>query len=543
MKDTCLSPFYKYLLKQWFVNNNTLSDEQQFKEVTQDNTSELSRILNQRKRSIWEKTKLLQDLSEEEYLEKITEYLAQDISCGLCMECQQCEYQYWNELKKITSNIAEEGGMRERSLYLLPDYIRQLLEQSERPVEIYSNYRKREQKQFQEYNYLLMLKGLSSSTPLLLNYADNTNMYSGGGFYLRWNGKGIVIDPGYQFVKNMQEYGITVMDIDAVIITHEHLDHAYDMRLLDDLHYNLASYRNNMRKQWQKDEFEYHIEKDKHKIVWFLDEISYNQALLFQNSGSGFQKDYNTLICINPKKMNSIPIIDGISLHVFRTAHEERKEAAGENGKEKIGKGKVSNEEKPTKKDEKKKEFLKHTFGFVLECVKEKGDMWIGYTSDTSLKDGVYTNMYSALKKCHIIIANISGIYEDEVLLKPNKDKSRHLGYFGCYRILHDIAADKDAESPIRYMLLSEFSNQISDIRFGVSKYMQEEIKKTVKRYQRQRVPVILPAEIGLKIELDDLKVKCSICHRYAEEVKVLKACGENKKMQYVCKECIYSSE
>ena len=80
-----------------------------------------------------------------------------------------------------------------------------------------------------------MLKGMSSSTPAMLNNIFDTNDYVGGGFYLNWNGYGVAIDPGYSFVHNLHHYGLSVLDVQAVIITHEHIDHNNDMRLLDDL--------------------------------------------------------------------------------------------------------------------------------------------------------------------------------------------------------------------------------------------------------------------------------------------------------------------
>jgi len=40
-----------------------------------------------------------------------------------------------------------------------------------------------------------------------------------------WNKKGIVIDPGYDFVQNFYEEGYSIGDINAVIVTHTHPDH------------------------------------------------------------------------------------------------------------------------------------------------------------------------------------------------------------------------------------------------------------------------------------------------------------------------------
>ena len=47
----------------------------------------------------------------------------------------------------------------------------------------------------------------------------------GGGYLLRWNGKGIIIDPGFNFLENLDDWGYSLQDIDAIFLTHSHIDH------------------------------------------------------------------------------------------------------------------------------------------------------------------------------------------------------------------------------------------------------------------------------------------------------------------------------
>lgn len=47
----------------------------------------------------------------------------------------------------------------------------------------------------------------------------------GGCYYIIWNHKGIVVDPGFDFVKVFDRQSRTLEDIDAVIVTHDHPDH------------------------------------------------------------------------------------------------------------------------------------------------------------------------------------------------------------------------------------------------------------------------------------------------------------------------------
>lgn len=359
--------------------------------------------LAERKKDIWEKTRLVLQQDSLGQRDMLQELLKQTVQCDLCFVCQNCEVKYWNALNEILLDEESHDSEPYKSEFLIPEEIKELLRQRERPVDIYiENYRHRI---FDERNILVMLKGFSSSTPILLNYAHNTNFYSGGGFYIRWNGVGIAVDPGYLFVQNLQDYGLNVLDIDVVIITHEHIDHSSDMRILDDLHYNAASNYTETIDRWDEEHSAVsRVEKEKHKIKWYMDSVTCEEAVLLAKKESGFDGKYNQLHCINiadedslllEKKFQgyaevvsdrTVKISEEINLHIFRTAHEQYKEDGND-------------------------KFFLHTFGCTFECGTDiETKRVIGYTSDTSLQEDVYMAMKELLSQCHIIIANISGI-------------------------------------------------------------------------------------------------------------------------------------
>ena len=75
-------------------------------------------------------------------------------------------------------------------------------------------------------NKLKIIRKWNSSTPL---YSQAPSL--GGGYYLtlkdsRGETKGIVIDPGYNFMEIFREQCLGILDIDAIIITHDHDDHS-----------------------------------------------------------------------------------------------------------------------------------------------------------------------------------------------------------------------------------------------------------------------------------------------------------------------------
>lgn len=57
----------------------------------------------------------------------------------------------------------------------------------------------------------------------------------GGGYLLIWNGRGVAIDPGFDFVANLYDQGYSLDDVDMIVITHAHPDHDDDLIALTSL--------------------------------------------------------------------------------------------------------------------------------------------------------------------------------------------------------------------------------------------------------------------------------------------------------------------
>lgn len=96
----------------------------------------------------------------------------------------------------------------------------------------------------------MFLRRWNSYTPLLttIEQVRSTKEDVGGGFFIRWHGMGIVVDPGIDFIRNLYntEWGaFSIADIDAIIVSHFHLDHMADVLPLLDLIYR-------HRREWSK---------------------------------------------------------------------------------------------------------------------------------------------------------------------------------------------------------------------------------------------------------------------------------------------------
>lgn len=78
-------------------------------------------------------------------------------------------------------------------------------------------------------NYFVVLKRYNSFTPALPRPLQCKDQSRGGGYFLRWQGKGIAIDPGFNFIQNLDVIGLSIGNIDAIILTHGHNDHYIDI--------------------------------------------------------------------------------------------------------------------------------------------------------------------------------------------------------------------------------------------------------------------------------------------------------------------------
>jgi len=83
-------------------------------------------------------------------------------------------------------------------------------------------------------NYLQILRHLNSYTPIRNNFI---NLSRGGGYYLNIENIGIVIDPGYNFIKNFIGTNHKFYEIDKVFISNAHIDNAGDIEAILSLLY------------------------------------------------------------------------------------------------------------------------------------------------------------------------------------------------------------------------------------------------------------------------------------------------------------------
>ena len=305
-------------------------------------------------------------------------------------------------------------------------------------------------------NILKIFRKWNSSTPLF-----SQGMSQGGGYYLTLKNshketKGIVIDPGYNFLDIFREHRLGILDIDAIIITHDHDDHSEALEGILSL---VAKYN------------DYKIQGASKVIDIFG---SPGVMLKYQGLFNKTDKDGNNEI--NFKLMipgNSITEVNGASLMekygftlaVNQAYHPEL----------------WTNQES--------------SVGVTIETNLhyKNHPLKIGITGDTRYEPYI-GNQYHEVQ---LLLMNIGTIEKEEgITLRA------HLGLFGCINLLKEARISKNILA-----ILTEFGEEFRGRRKVVSKIIELWAQPMESHLYNDEFRVI-PADLNLEINLTDLGIK-----------------------------------
>lgn len=88
-------------------------------------------------------------------------------------------------------------------------------------------------------NALYVLQGNDQSDQLIPHLLTHEAYRTTGGFYIRWNGKGVVINPGKRFLEHFHRQGLHIRDIHYVVVTGEEPSTYSDIEEIYSLNYQL----------------------------------------------------------------------------------------------------------------------------------------------------------------------------------------------------------------------------------------------------------------------------------------------------------------
>lgn len=393
---------------------------------------------------------------------------------------------YENEINNATEELGKTGSWNYKFDFEDADYTIQMHINKE--ATMYSAYDEEyavRDFKLQNRSFLTILKGYSSSTPFFypaLRERFHNIPIKGGGIYIKWNGTGIVIDPGINFMENLHSVGLSIKDIDIIIVTHNHIDHNGDLATIDDLAAQL----------------------DKKDIALYMDKKTEKE---FSGRLINFAEEnrHGLDLRLNPYLEFSVGSKNDIHIKVIPTQHILKDD------------GSYATNETYAVKITLKENDIKKTV--------------IGITSDT-----IYFNELSeAFIDCDYIIANISETDQNDYLKKIPKQK--HLGYSGCLNLIRQCNAKGKsgklhtivAGNP-RY-IISEFWAGKGDVRKELVRRLREEAS----------YDYIYPGDIGMFFFLDQPTFLCGLCgcEQSLERLNVIRPGLEYSPFSNVCDECI----
>lgn len=334
-----------------------------------------------------------------------------------------------------------------------------------------------------EDNFFMVLRRWNSYTPTMITDTD-ANM--GGGYFLYWNGKGVAIDPGFDFLENLFKNRLKISHIDAVIITHAHIDHCVDFEPILTLIYEYNDRRKKDGNPLKRIDVYANLGALKKFLGWIhlnepVEKSQINRIIPLERGMRYNLEDYN------------------IKLTATKADHPE-----------------------VLSKD--------YAIGLILDLYDNNEPiMKIGYTSDTKCSK----NIGEQYEGVDILVTHLGSINEDD--FKPDDEKEgideNHLMLTGVISTIY--------KSKAKLAIVSEFGEELGIHRLSLVEAINSVFSKHGCR--------CITGDIGLKVDLQDLKIKCCYCSNLINYENIVERIKDKKisekRIEYVCPECIKTQE
>lgn len=303
-------------------------------------------------------------------------------------------------------------------------------------------------------NILKTLHKWNSSSPLF-----SSNVSQGGGYLMTLRNHigavhSIAIDPGYDFIDIFRDMDLSIADLDAMIVTHDHDDHTESIEAILSL---LAKYND-------------HVTKDKAKVIDIFGSpgVMLKYQGLFNALDPWGNREVHFKLLIPGSRVDHIGPVSlkekyGCVLHPVQAFHQEL----------------WTHEESAV--------------GIVIETEMLDGNndpIRIGITGDTRYESGIGHEY----KGCQALLLNIGSLEKEEGKMLP-----QHLGLLGCINMI------KEARPKIA--ILTEFGEEFRGKRATVSSVM-EDWAMPMEGLMEKELFRVMPADINFELRLSDLNVK-----------------------------------
>lgn len=350
-------------------------------------------------------------------------------------------------------------------------------------------------------NALFVLNGWDKNLSIELDAPQQANTQglifteqtrkSTGGLFLRWNGKGIVINPGAGFLNHFHGQGFSLQDIHAVVVTQDHYSAYADIKAIYELNNKLNK-----------------LGGDLQIIHYYLNQRAYQEltTVLKPNFKQARNTVHSLELFIDSPDVEKIEISDDIVLHYFLASSQEPLYKQG------AGKGEQQ---------------ARTTLGVRLELRSSSLDRTptrLGYVSGAAWSPLLAHH----LGVCEVLVAGFGNTSPTDYTKTGYQEDS--LGYHGTYSLLEEIAP--------RLFVSTEFGGREGDIRLEAIKKLRQDIAACGRKAPQETT--VIPGDIGLYIDLKALKVQCSVTHAYIEpqNISIAKSTDSFGRLLYLSPSC-----
>jgi tetratricopeptide (TPR) repeat protein len=320
-----------------------------------------------------------------------------------------------------------------------------------------------------------------------------------GGIYVRWKGKGIVINPGQGFLQHFHKQGLHIRDIDFVIVTDDNSKNYAEAKDIYDLTYQLNK-----------------ISSDLQIIQYYFSQKAFQD--LSRILKPHFKQERHILhsleLFLDSPDVEKIDLAEGIILNYFRTG--SRHPLGSSLPKE----DKIS----PSSSG----------LGIRLDLKAPSNST----SEDSSVKLG-YLCAYAAwnpllahyLGHCNLVVTGFGNTTPQD--FNRLSYHPEFLGYYGNLTLLE--------ETNPTLFLIGEFGGREGDIRLEAIKKIKQDHSARAAKTSRP-LAAILPADVGLCLNLNALQVKCSITQTWVNphHIKVIKTIDAFGSLKYLSPSCFY---
>lgn len=329
--------------------------------------------------------------------------------------------------------------------------------------------------------------------PLEVSLLTKHSRVSSGGYFLRWNGKGIVVNPGKHFMKYFHAHGHHIRDIDYVIVSRNSPEAYEDVKEIYELNQELNK-----------------STPDLQIIHYYLNSETFQELSNYLKPS--FKQARNTVHCLelfyDSPDVERVEIAEGIWLNYFPTQVSVRT---------------LQNRE--------------------IESLTTKALSNLGFRLDLTRKNGAFleTKKVGFLGGCpwSPLLAHLMGSCDllllgfghtqpsDYEKLAYNNDC---LGLYGSFTLFEEVLP--------KLLICSEFDGLEGDVRFEVVKLIREE--HSASQNYKSKPAYVIPGDVGLKIDLTTLQVICSVTKNkmLPEQLHVVKSLDRFGRLKFLSKEC-----